>query len=128
MTQPHPIRPDRRNLELGAYGESLAAEYLQALGYEVLDRNWRAGRLGELDLVMDDRGTTVAIEVKTRSGYGYGSPFEAITATKADRLRRLLFEWVRRNRPAAAGLRVDAVAVLVLPGEPHRIEHLRGIA
>ena len=39
------------NRTLGARGEALAAEYLQSLGYEVLDRNWRSGRTGELDLV-----------------------------------------------------------------------------
>ena len=118
----------RRNRSLGARGEALAADHLEALGCEVLARNWRAGRQGELDLVVQDGGSIVAVEVKTRSGRGYGSPFEAITARKAARLRRLLHEWVRQHPTRASGLRIDAVAVILLPGEPPRIEHLRGIS
>ncbi len=128
MTQAQRTRPAGQNLALGAQGEYLAAEYLQALGCEVLDRNWRSGRRGELDLVMNDHGSIVAVEVKTRRGLGYGSPLEAITALKLARLRRLLLDWVRQHRPAAAALRIDAVAVTLLPGQPPRIEHLRGIA
>ena len=82
MTQAHRSREAGQHLVLGAQGESLAAEFLQELGFEVLERNWRSGRRGELDLVMNDHGSIVAVEVKTRRGHGYGSPFEAITALK----------------------------------------------
>ncbi len=113
---------------LGARGETIATEYLQSLGCEVLDRNWRSGRTGELDLVIRDRDHVVAVEVKTRSGRGYGTPFEAITARKAGRLRTLLLRWVREHAPVSGALRIDAVAVTILPGEAPKIEHLRGIA
>lgn len=139
MTQTIPRDPDRfdadrrpgpggRNRLLGARGEALAANHLEGLGCEMLARNWRAGRQGELDLIVRDGGNIVAVEVKTRSGRGYGSPFEAITARKAARLRRLLHEWLRQHPMRASGLRIDAVAVVLLPGEPPRIEHLRGIS
>ncbi len=128
MNQQQHVEFDGDRRALGAHGEALAAEYLQGLDCEVLARNWRAGRSGELDLVANDRGTIVAVEVKTRTGTGYGSPFEAITQLKAARLRRLLLAWVREHRPGAAGLRVDAIGVILLPGEEPRIEHLRGIA
>ena len=116
------------NRALGARGEMLAAEYLQSLGCEVLDRNWRSGRTGELDLVVRDRGHIVAVEVKTRSGRGYGSPFEAITTRKADRLRTLLLCWVRDHRPVSGNLRIDAIAVTLLPGGDPSIEHIQGIS
>ena len=69
----------------------------------------------------------VAVEVKTRSGAGYGTPFEAITMRKAGRLRTLLLGWVREHRPGAARLRIDAIAVTLAPEMAPRIEHLRGI-
>lgn len=116
------------NLELGARGEQLAAEYLLGIGCEILARNWRSGRTGELDLVVRERGVLVAVEVKTRSGRGYGSPFEAITARKAARLRDLLLSWVRTHHPHADGLRIDAIAVMLCEGQPPQIEHLRGIS
>lgn len=124
----HHARTPSHNQSLGAYGEKLAAEYLQRIGYEVLERNWRSGRAGELDLVMQDRESVVAVEVKTRSGNGYGTPFEAITVRKVARLRTLLMSWVREHHLAANGLRIDAVAVTLIPGCEPKIEHLRGIA
>lgn len=116
------------NQTLGQQGEQAAADYLQSLGCRVLARNWRCGRQGELDLVVRDGDCLVAVEVKTRGGSGYGSPFEAITARKAARLRRLLHAWVREHRPGAERLRIDAVAIVLIPGEAPRIDHLRGIA
>lgn len=117
-----------RNRKLGAYGESLAVEYLEGRGYRVLERNWRAGRAGELDIIACDRSTIVAIEVKTRSGTAYGHPLEAITTLKARRLRRLLFAWVQASRPSAKRLRVDAIGIVLEPGVKPRLHHLQGIA
>ncbi|WP_336659706.1 YraN family protein [Leucobacter sp. USHLN153] len=119
--------PLAHNQELGARGEALAAEYLEGLGYRILERNWRI-RGGELDLIALESGTVVAVEVKTRSGDGYGSPFAAITARKAARLRRLLLDWVRSHEVGAGRLRIDAVAITLRSGASPRIEHLRGIA
>lgn len=120
--------PTSHNQSLGARGERIAADYLIARGLILIERNWRC-TYGELDLIMRDGETCVAIEVKTRSGTGFGSPLEAITARKAARLRRLLLEWAGTTGNRGRGLRVDAVGVLLLPGaaEPH-VEHLRAIA
>lgn len=117
-----------RNRALGAHGEDLAAEYLAGLGYRVLERNWRSGRSGELDLVLLDGADVVAVEVKTRSGTDYGHPLEAVTLAKARRLRRLLLAWVRERRPQAARLRIDAVGIVLKPGTRPVIHHLKGIA
>lgn len=117
-----------RNRDLGARGEALAAEYLEGLGYRLLDRNWRSGREGELDLIARDGAEIVAVEVKTRSGTTAGHPLEAITLRKAQRLRRLLLSWVRDRHPRASKLRIDAVGIVMRPGEEPRIQHLKGIA
>ena len=91
--QSHSASPQGRNQTLGAQGEHIAAHYLvHTLGWRVIARNWRSGRHGELDLIAEDGGSIVAVEVKTRSGLGYGNPLEAITARKTARLRRLLLE------------------------------------
>jgi putative endonuclease len=112
---------------LGRDGESLAARWLQEQGYTLLQRNWRCAA-GELDLIVRQGGTTVFVEVKTRSSTAYGHPFEAITTAKAARLRRLAAEWCRAHGPVPGATRIDAIAVLGARGAAPSIEHLMGVA
>ncbi|HET9075550.1 MAG TPA: YraN family protein [Acidimicrobiales bacterium] len=113
MTVP-PVGGDRRRA-LGTSGEDRAAAWYEEHGYEVVDRNWR-GRAGEIDLVARRGGTLVFSEVKTRSGRSFGEPFEAVTAAKQSRLRKLAAEWLRSRRaslpPAALDIRFDVVSVI----------------
>lgn len=116
-----------QNQVIGALGEKLAAEYLAQEGFIVIARNWRCAH-GELDLVAQEGACFVAVEVKTRSGTGYGNPLESITARKAARLRRLLLEWNRLHGHRSAMLRIDAVGILLSRGSAPLIDHLRGIS
>lgn len=116
---------------VGRYGEELAARMLEDAGWVIVDRNWRGTR-GELDLVALDGRELVVVEVKTRTGLGFGHPAEAVTAPKLARLRRLAGEWlsgraaeVVSTRPPS--VRVDVVGVLLAPGCPPRLDHLRGV-
>ena len=121
-----PGRPDRGTL--GQRGEELAAEHLAARGLAVLDRNWRC-REGELDLVAAAGDRLVVVEVKTRSGTGYGTA-EAVTPAKASRIRRLAQRWLAQRHAAGgsgfAEVRFDVVAVLLAPGAAPQIEHYEG--
>jgi len=48
-------------------GELHAALFYESLGYKVAERNWRAGRFGEIDLIVrGSSGETVFCEVKSR--------------------------------------------------------------
>lgn len=111
---------------LGAYGEQVAARHLAHEGLVVLDRNWRCGE-GELDLVLREGDLLVVCEVKTRSGIGCGTPHEAITEAKLDRLRRLAERWRVEHGVSPSGVRLDLVAVLRGRRGPAQVEHVRGI-
>lgn len=108
----------------GRYGEDVAVRHLQSQGFVVLDRNWRCD-VGEIDIVARDGETLVVCEVKTRSGIGYGSPLEAVTAAKAARLRRLTACWLRAHDVRPRDVRIDLVGVLAGKGPAH-VEHVRG--
>ncbi|MEV5648834.1 YraN family protein [Nocardia sp. NPDC052254] len=112
------------NLALGAHGEELAAQFLQGAGIRIVERNWRC-RYGELDLIVTDDDTTAFVEVKTRSGLGFGTPAEAVTFAKQQRIRRLALVWLAEQDGPWLRVRFDVVSVLLLPGEPARIEHVR---
>lgn len=128
---PHPapnnIRPTRLHPhELGKRGEDLAAGYLESEGLVILSRNWRC-RDGELDMVATDGNALVVCEVKTRSSEDFGTPAEAVHPTKAHRIRRATYEWLRRYGVHWCPVRFDVLAIIWPPNEPPRLEHLRGV-
>jgi len=111
----------RQRLVLGARGESLAADWYVAHGYEIIDRNWRC-RAGELDLICRKDATLVICEVKTRSSLAYGHPAEAVTATKQRRIRQLATQWLAQADLGRRPSRVRFDVVAVLPGSVQVIE------
>src|SRR5579862_6099400 len=101
-----PVKAMTPRARLGRGGESLAATWLGAHGYRVIERNWRCP-YGELDLIaQDDTGTLIGVEVKTRRGTAMGAPEEAITPVKRRRLLTTLQlyvqEWMERQGPATS--------------------------
>jgi putative endonuclease len=97
---------------VGQFGEDVAVRWLVDSGMRVLDRNWRCPD-GELDVVADDDGVVVFVEVKTRSSAEFGDPAEAVTPTKARRIHRLAARWLSEHREVRSDeMRFDIVSVL----------------
>ncbi len=123
------VRTESRQ-EVGRRGEDLACAELERQGLEVLARNWRCSA-GEIDIVAaerSDRGVTLVFcEVKCRSGLLFGHPLEAITYAKLRTLRQLAAQWMRENRMTARVIRVDAVGVVLLPGQEPSLSHVRAV-
>ena len=114
--------------ELGALGEQLAVEHLRGLGLQVLARNWRC-RYGELDVIAADPSgsTAIFVEVKTRTGDGFGGLPEAVTAEKVRRLRRLASLWLAAQQTRWAAVRIDVVGVRIGRCRTPEISHVTGI-
>jgi putative endonuclease len=103
--------------------ERVAEKKLVDAGYRILDRNFRA-RSGELDFVAEENGVVCFVEVKGRSGLGFGSPEEAVTAEKRRRIFRAAEAWLRWRKRADAACRFDVVSVLDDSGD-RKIEIFR---
>ncbi len=112
--------------ELGALGEQLAVDHLRTLGLQIVQRNWRC-RYGELDVIADDHGTVVFVEVKTRTGEGFGGLEEAVTPRKLRRVRRLAGIWLAGQDTSWRGLRIDVVGVRVGLRRAPVVTHLQGV-
>lgn len=112
---------------LGRYGEQLAERHLTAAGMELLDRNWRC-ELGEIDLVLRDGAELVVCEVKTRRSTLYGTPLEAVSLAKLQRLHRLGYRWLQEHDGRTRSLRVDVIGVLVPRNGPPEIEYVRDMS
>jgi putative endonuclease len=69
----------------GAQAETLAAEYLVQRGLRVVERNYRV-RGGEIDLICEDRGSLVFVEVRLRSRSDFGGAAASIGAAKQRRV------------------------------------------
>ena len=109
---------------LGRRGEDLACAELEKRGYVIIDRRFRT-RCGELDIVARDQGVLVFVEVRTRSGCNFGSPFESVTRQKRQRLSQMATAYLCARGLAGVACRFDVVSILEHHGAP-TIELLRG--
>lgn len=121
------VVPVRAKDAVGRYGERVAVAYLERVGFEVVECNWRC-QAGEVDVVARDGDCLVIVEVKTRRSTACGHPFEAVTAVKAARLRRLAAAWLAEHDARPVSVRVDVIAVLRPLRGAAVVEHLRGVA
>jgi putative endonuclease len=108
---------------LGRRAEELAAEHLERLGLRIVARNWRRPE-GEIDLVADDAGTHVFVEVRARTGEQHGHPLEAVSGWKRARVIRAARLYLAEEAPTASGYRFDVVGVLFSEGAEARCFHV----
>jgi putative endonuclease len=109
-------------LRLGKEGERIAEGYLRKKGYTLVERNYRC-KGGELDLIVLDHRVVVFVEVKTRTGHGYGSPFEAVEYHKQKRMIRAAQVFLSEKNLHQRDARFDVVGISWPAGEPV-VEHI----
>jgi putative endonuclease len=91
---------------------------------KVLARNYRC-RTGEIDIVADDGGTLVFVEVKERRGDSHGSAVEAVTAVKRRRVVRAARVYAATHGLSESRVRFDVLAIDWGPEGP-RVRHDAG--
>ena len=70
------------NRKVGETGEQIAVDYLIKNGFTILNRNFRSGRFGEIDIIAEEDSCICFIEVKTRTSDTFGAPSEAVDHKK----------------------------------------------
>ena len=109
--------------DLGRQGENLAAIFLEGLGYQVLERQYRFER-AEVDLVCfapwpdGEGGEIVFVEVKARRGARYGEPEEAVTDAKKRSIMKAAEAYLYERKLDGAPARYDVVAIAWEGTEP----------
>ncbi|MBC7892048.1 MAG: YraN family protein [Sphingobacteriaceae bacterium] len=109
------------HLDTGRRGEDLAARLLNEKGYEILTRNFRAGR-AEIDLIARKDSVLIFVEVKTRTNLAFGMPETAVSARKAALVRQAADAYIF-STDWHHNIRYDVVAVVLAPGREPEIEH-----
>ena len=105
---------------LGKTGEDLAVRDLTSRGYAILDRRYRT-RHGEIDIVCDDHGTIVFVEVRARGSAECGSASESITPHKMRKVTACAVEYLARHRLSNRPCRFDVVAIDDAAGPAPRV-------
>ncbi len=109
---------------LGKSGEELAVAELRRRGYAILARRYRT-RHGEIDVIADDDGTVVFVEVKSRVSAAYGGAAAAVTLLKQRRLTAMAVRYLAAKGWLARPCRFDVVAIEAVPGRVPEVSHYR---
>ncbi len=97
--------------DLGDFGESIAADYLQKNGYKILTRNY-AVSIGEIDIIAADQETLVFVEVRTRSGrLAHEYNLSSIDAKKQHKLSKMALFFLKEKNVFHKKARFDVVSV-----------------
>ena len=110
------------HIELGTKGEKIAENYLQSLGYEILETNYRAS-YAEVDIVAKDGNQIVFIEVKTRTYDYYGQPEEFVTRRK-QQLMSFAAAIYCEDINHEGEIRFDIMAI-ILQGNMRNVKHMK---
>lgn len=104
------IKKDNKR-SFGSLGEELACGYLAANGYKIAEKNYRVGKMGEIDIIASDREYICFIEVKTRAGNAFGTPSESVGRKKQENIRKLAWTYLKFKHLTEMPVRFDIAEV-----------------
>jgi putative endonuclease len=105
-------------MNLGKIGEIHAKNYLEKLGYTILEQNFRT-RYGEIDIIAKFEDEIVFVEVKTRSKICHGLPCEAVNKRKQRKLHGVASYYLLINGCDHNACRMDVIEVIVINNKPY---------
>lgn len=108
--------------DLGRRGEELAKAHLEANGYEIMDENWVHGK-AEIDLIAYKDKIIIFIEVKTRTGSGFGLPEDFVDARKQRLLADAADEYIYLMNHQGE-VRFDIISVLFDRNNNYKLNHI----
>jgi len=96
--------------EKGNRGEALAVQFLEKKLYKIVHRNWHC-RWGEIDIIADDSGMLVFVEVKSAGSKKFGNPIERVDIRKQRRIIKTAMQYILENYTEEVPLRFDVIAI-----------------
>jgi len=96
--------------EEGKEGEERAVKTLKKEGYTILEKNFRT-RFGEIDIIAEEKGCLVFVEVKKRNTPNFGDPFHAINQRKRQHLIKSALFYMKSHGSFNRKVRFDVVGI-----------------
>ncbi len=100
----------KKQHKFGQESEIIAAGYLKKKGYKIITRNYRT-KLGEIDIIAQEKDTIVFVEVKARRSWRFGNPKGALTPEKQRKISMVALCYLKANKQTRAKARFDVVAI-----------------
>jgi putative endonuclease len=100
-----------RKQKFGQKGEEIAVRHLKKEGYKIIATNYR-NKLGEIDIIAQDKDTIVFAEVKTRRSVQFGNPKQAVTIQKQKKISMVALYYLKATGQSTARARFDVVGVI----------------
>ena len=93
----------------GQCGEDVAAGLLKKKGCKIIERNYR-NKIGEIDIIAKDKENLIFVEVKTRNSDKFGTPAEAVTYYKKQKIVNTAKVYLSKN-PTDLNIRFDIIEI-----------------
>lgn len=100
--------------------------YLEKLGYKIIERNWKYSRIGEIDIIAQEKDTLVFVEVKYRRSSAFGSAIEAITPKKLEKIYKSALAYLGQTNIKYKNYRIDIITIDSQVQQ--KLEHLKNIS
>ena len=95
----------------GIFYEKIAQNYVKSLGYKILETNF-SNKIGEIDIIAQDKDYLVFIEVKSRASEKFGRPSEAVNYAKQTKIRRVAESYLIKKHLNNQFCRFDVLEIL----------------
>lgn len=113
----------KHNVNFGRKGEEAAVGFLKDKGYKILVRNYRT-KLGEVDIIAQDKDTICFIEVKSRYSERFGVGSEAVQRKKQSQISKASLTYLKERNLLDKSARFDVVSIIYANGSP-RLELIK---
>jgi putative endonuclease len=108
--------------ELGKWGESIAAKFLEEKGYHIVARDWKDNHK-DIDIVAIDTDTLVFVEVKTRRNDYFLQPEQAVNGKKIKNITLAANKFVKMHQ-IDLQIRFDIISIVGTDESNCKINHI----
>lgn len=99
-----------KHILFGKLGEDIAIDFLKKNNYKILRKNYQT-RLGEVDIIAQDKNIICFIEVKTRHSNKFGKPQESVLGKKQRQISKAAIIYLRKNKLIDRCSRFDVLSI-----------------
>ncbi len=114
-----------KNKIIGNFGENLGKKYLENLGYEIVNSNFKC-KQGEIDLIAKNGEEIVFVEVKTRENNKFGYGIDAVDIRKQKHIKQVAQYYIYKNNLETRGIRFDILEIYLLH-KKYYIHHIKNV-